>query len=354
MTNTTTAEDMITLRVPGRVAAFWDANKEELHTERDALSRDVAAAYLSGQQRAHGKNGTVWVFTTTRTLARAFLAILTAAAEAEFYSDHADTKGATAALAMIQRYADKGLTARVPEGYRMADPAAQAALDAECAKAAAEKAQDDAKAADSRAHRDAWEALTAEERTTRTGAVLDAAGTVLGYQRPEGLQWIQMGSIVISVPDGRLYMEIRSIRLAEEARPALDASREALAAAGWTVTDWGTHFYAQAPQQAEEAPAAPVRVYVDWTERRHNQRLGIMIFNLSKELDTTLTAQGREPQFRITRAANKAADGTHRYLVRDLEDTFKTTGALDHVAATAAAWLDITAPLDIQQDDETR
>ncbi|MFD8648689.1 hypothetical protein [Streptomyces mirabilis] len=348
MTNTTTAttaEDMITLRVPGRAAALWDDRHEHLATERDALSRDVAAAYLSGQQRAHGKSGKVWVFTTTRTLARAFLAILTAAAEAEPWCDDADTKGAAAALTMVQRYAAKGLTAHVPDGYRMADDAAQAALDADNAKITAEADQRANQAADNATHRAAWQTLTREERTTRTQEILDAAFTVFGLQRTERAAAHVIGGTMISVIDGRLYMEVRRLRDAATAQPAVDASREALEAAGWTVTDWGTHFYAQAPQEAQQTyqGPAPVVARVEWTGTVHGHHNGTMSFPSGATYKITHITHAR---------ADRGAKGDH--LARPStgaqhEDGPAITWGLDALAAECAEHAGYTGPVTIEQ-----
>ncbi|MCX4799620.1 hypothetical protein OG497_37835 [Streptomyces sp. NBC_01242] len=349
-----TAEDMITLRVPAPTARLWNAATPDLASALDAASRDTAAAWNTAEERPSGRT-TVTALTAPGTVLRAFLALLATYAEAEYYADDADTRGADSALKFIARCeATKGLTPYIADDYRMSDPQAQAALDAETAKAQHQAAQQAAQQADNAPHRDAWRALTREEQRERAGTILDAAGTVLGFQRADDRPGLIIGNLMASVPDGRFYMETRSMRHAEESRPALDASREALAAAGWDVTDYGTHFYAQEPQEPAEEQR-PVIVRVDWTEKVRGQLRGIMIFALTPAQDKELTNQGREPQFRITRAANKAADGTRRYLVRDMEDTFKVTGTLDHVTRQAASWLGLGAvTLDVQQDDETR
>jgi len=250
----TTVTDTVTLRIPARVADFFEEQSPDLAHSLDAMDRDMARALADAETRPHGKNGTVKVMTTTRTIAAAFLATLESKANIEFDADDADTKSATAALAYVQRCQTQGITPYAPPAdYRMTDPQAQAQLDAEIAKETQAQHQRAAQEADNATHRAAWETLTREERATRTQELLDAACTVLGFQRTDTRNWLDMGSVAASVEDGRFYMEAR--RLADPtARPALDAARKALTAAGWTITDWGTHFYAQAPQQATEGP----------------------------------------------------------------------------------------------------
>ncbi|MFI0967136.1 hypothetical protein ACH4S8_37980 [Streptomyces sp. NPDC021080] len=251
MTNPTAA-DRITLRVPATVARLWDNNHADLGAARDALSRDLAAAWDSGTEGARG----AWVFTTTRVVAEGFLAILAVNAESEFDADGADTQGARNALRYVASMERQGLEALADTTYRMADPAAQAALEADIARDRTERAAAAERAAEEAPRRAAWNALTRDERRERTATVLDAAGTVLGYQRPAGAQHVEAGRILITVPDGRLHMGAQRMRDKEAAQPALDASRDALAAAGWKITDHGTHFYAQAPQAPAEGPVS--------------------------------------------------------------------------------------------------
>jgi hypothetical protein len=247
------AEDTVTLRIPGRVAAFFQDRTPDAHASLDAMDRDIARALDTAEERRHGKTGTVTIMITTPAVAAGFLATLANLCEIEFDADDADTKTATAGLAYVQRCQAQGITTTIPDDYRMQDPAAQAALDADRAQAAQEAQQRAAQREENTTHRAAWESLTREERQERTTALLDAACTVLGLQRADRRNWLDMGSVAASVTDGRLYMEVR--RLADPtAQPALDAARNALQAAGWTVTDWGTHFYAQAPQEPAQGP----------------------------------------------------------------------------------------------------
>jgi hypothetical protein len=117
--------------------------------------------------------------------------------------------------------------------------------------------------------------------------------------------------------------------------------------------------------QLKTAPAAPttpaqkpsITVRVDWTEKVRGQMRGIMIFALSPEADEALTAQGKEPQFRIGRAANRKPGTRIRpVLARSVEDDFKARADdITTLARECAAWLGIDpAALDIHEDDETR
>ncbi|MFE4863240.1 hypothetical protein, partial [Streptomyces sp. NPDC056670] len=137
----------------------------------------------------------------------------------------------------------------------MTDPAAQSALEAEIAKHAERTAADSAAHADNAAHRDAWRALTREERTTRTLDVIRAGACTLGATPADGRPWFTVGNLTATVPDGRLYIEQR-----RDDTATLTAARDTLTAAGWTLTDHGTHFYATPPQTT---PAAPMQL-TDW------------------------------------------------------------------------------------------
>ncbi|MEV1040547.1 hypothetical protein AB0J01_28435 [Streptomyces sp. NPDC050204] len=90
--------------------------------------------------------------------------------------------------------------------------------------------------------------------------------------------------------------------------------------------------------------ATTTTVTVEWTRRRHNQMVGNMSFGLLQGPVTLL----------LTRAANRAVDGTHRYLVRTPDETFTATGTLDGVAQQAAEHLGVTGPLDVQQTSGLR
>lgn len=297
MTNTqpatTTHTDMITLRVPAPTARLWRAASEDLSSALDAISRDIAAAWHAAEDRPAGRT-TVTVLTAPRTVLRAFLATLGTLAETEYYADNADTRAADSALTFIARCeTTKGLTPHTPEDYRMADPKAQAALDAEIAKAQQEKDQRAAQRAEAATHRDAWQALPREERTARTQRILDDAAAVLGFQRTDTTPAYMIGGTMISVVDGRLYMEVRRLRDSATAQPAVDASREALAAAGWTINNYGTHFYAQAPAEAPQAPqeAAPA---VEWTGRVKNHRHGILTLTDGRRVRITHAPHGTQ------------------------------------------------------------
>ncbi|MDQ1041520.1 hypothetical protein QFZ75_008022 [Streptomyces sp. V3I8] len=259
--------DTHTVNVPLPVAAFWDAHTEDLHTERDAATRDAVAAYRTGTTAPHGR-GAVYRFTTTPTIARIFLALLASYTDTEFDSDNADTKGATAALRFLAREEAKGLTPHIPDGYRMINDADQATLEADIRAAQERTATAAARTADNDTHRAAWKSLTPAERTTRTHTLLNAACAVFGLQRADTRSWFALSGVNFTSPDGRLYAEVA--RLTDTTAPAtLDTARTALEAAGWTVTAHDGSFYAtpadDAPQDAQgpqEAATAPA--FTDW------------------------------------------------------------------------------------------
>jgi hypothetical protein len=234
--------DTVTLHVPAVVAMFFDDTNPEIGSALSAIDRDIAAAWAKAPSL---RGGTVTALTTTRTIAAAFLATIEASAESEFYADDADENGATAALELVRKSTAEGLAPDVPGAdYRMVDPAAQAALDAEIAADTERKERAAAEAAENARHADAWKTLTREERADRTQVILDSAADVFGVQRTDRAQWLDLGSITAAVSQGRLSMEGR--RLSDPAaQPALDAAADALTAAGWTVTPKPGHLYAQ-------------------------------------------------------------------------------------------------------------
>jgi hypothetical protein len=337
MTNTTTA-DTVTLRVPATAARLWDATQSDLAASRDALSRDTALAWNTGHTTTRG----AWEFTTTRTIAGGFLATLAAAAESEFDADNADTQGARNALRYVDRMEASGLRAVAAEGYRMTDPADQARLEADRAADRAHADQRTTQAADNATHRAAWMTLTREERATRTQDLLDAAFTVLGLQRTDQATAHMIGGTMISVVDGRLYMEVRRLRDRDTAQPAVDASREALQAAGWTVTDWGTHFYAQAPQAPAEAPqGAPVAI--EWTKTVRGHRNGTATLNGTTYRITHITHADRKRGHQGDHLAHAPStdDRMGPYVAR--------TWGLDGLLALLADREGITGPLAVTQ-----
>lgn len=344
---TPAADETVTLRIPGRVADFFHSGRPDLHASLDAMDRDVARALLDADERPHGKGGTVHVVTTTPAIAAGFLASLAALADTEFDADDADTKAATAALAFVERCEARGISTTVPADYRMQDPAAQAALDAE--RAADERKRQEAadRETENAAHRDAFKALPREEQAARTQEVLDAACAVLGFQRADTRAWFTLGPLVGSSDDGRFYMEVR--RLADPtAQPALDAARTALQAAGWTVTDYGTSFFAQAPQEAptaaEEGPAA-TPVTVEWTHMVKGHQNG------------TATVNGTAYRIaHLTRArADRGALGDHlAYAVAGGRTFVARTWGLDDLLTAVARHAGVTGPLAVTQTHSRR
>lgn len=362
-----TPEDTVTLRVPGRVANFFQERTPHLTSSLDALERDIATALERATTARHGKNGTVTTMTAPAAVTAGFLATLASLADAEFGADHADTQGATAALAYVHRCEIQGITTTAPADYRMSDPAAQAALDADRAAQQAQQERDSAQRAEAAQHRDAWNALTPADRAERTSGILDAACAVFGLQRTDTRTWLTIGSLTARVTDGRLYMEITRLS-APAAQAALDAAREALQAAGWTVTDYGTHFYAQHPQAgpqgvpATPAPAdtddnqaRPVPVEIVWTHREGDRLTGMIQLGPLHPADAAaVEATGKEDQAHIT-------GGRRRATLDAFSDYNPADGwTLTRVTPEAAArhlvdWLGFTGrPLTLTTIDETR
>lgn len=350
MPEPTPAADTVTLRVPGRVADFFQAGRPDLYASLDAMDRDVARALLDADTRPHGRNGTVKIMTTTPAIAAGFLASLAALADVEFDADDADTKGATAALAYVERCEAQGISTTVPTDYRMQDPAAQAELDADIASRDREAQERAARDADNAAHRAAWKSLTREEQHERAAALLDAACAVLGFQRTDARNWLDFGPVAGSVADGRFYMEVR--RLADPtAQPALDAARTALEAAGWTVSDYGTSFYAQAPQEAAQGPQEAQQgtpVTIEWTKTVKGHHNGTATLNGTAYRITHLsTADRTRGALGDHLAYAPAADGrTGPFVAR--------TWGLADLLATLADREGITGPLAVTETGHHR
>jgi hypothetical protein len=97
------------------------------------------------------------------------------------------------------------------------------------------------------------------------------------------------------------------------------------------------------------APARPVTVHADWTDRVRTRLTGIMLFALAPAHDSELTARGKEPQFHIT--GSTRTDQVTAF--NDYGDEpFHTSGTLDEIAQAAAEWLGISTPLNLQAHDE--
>lgn len=107
----------------------------------------------------------------------------------------------------------------------------------------------------------------------------------------------------------------------------------------------------QAAAAKEQQEQRPVVVHVDWTHREGTRITGIMLFgDLGPAEEQRLQDAGKEPQFLIT-------GGTRRRTVDAFNDYGTEQFTADRadvasVAAQAAAWLGITAPLDIRERRE--
>lgn len=114
----------------------------------------------------------------------------------------------------------------------------------------------------------------------------------------------------------------------------------------WRWMRWGDTATADF-QRAATSP--PVDVRLDWTGIDRSRTTGIMTFILNPEQDRTLTNQGREPQFLLT-----GTTGSDRFEARNDYGTerFDGEGTADQIAAAAAEWLGITAPLNLRIERE--
>lgn len=129
------------------------------------------------------------------------------------------------------------------------------------------------------------------------------------------------------------YLEMLDAQLIAEAEAAEDAAAVQQATA------------------AEGAPVKPVTVHVDWTHREGQRLTGIVVFSLTKAQDDALTAQGREPQFQLTGGTRRKSVDLHNDYGAGHGFTAERI-TLDEGLRQAAAWLGITAPLDVRVDHE--
>ncbi|MGW7100288.1 hypothetical protein [Streptomyces sp. NPDC054838] len=235
---TTPAADTITIRVPGAFGRAWDRSRgDDAHnTDPDAaVYRDIAAAWTAAREHSAGK-GTVRVMTISRILAGAFLELAGRVAETELGggTDGADTAAGRAGYKMLERAAQKGLTPAWPAEYRLTDPAAQSALEAEIMQAAERWQQETKHRAAEQERTAAYQALGREERRTLDARVLALGLEHLGAPAPEGRRtWMEYNGLAVSVLRGSLAVEPSRRAGQGDATGALDAARTALTVRGW-------------------------------------------------------------------------------------------------------------------------
>ncbi|MGW9069253.1 hypothetical protein ACWGQT_07385 [Streptomyces yangpuensis] len=230
------AEDTITVRVPGAFARLWDLSRADDRHELDAALRDVATAWANAPEKDAGK-GTVRVLTCSRQLAAQFAWLVRdlAHAESDGSMDSPDVAAAKAGWKLLERLADMGIRPEdARDDYRMADPAAQAALEAEQAQAAERKREEEAQAAAEEARTAAWRAMDQEERAAHDARVLALALEHLGAPAPEGRRsWTEHKGLTISVLRGALSVEPDRAAWRAGHTASLDAARATLLASGW-------------------------------------------------------------------------------------------------------------------------
>lgn len=182
----TADEDTITIRVPGALARAWDITRADDHHSFEPAAFAISQAWSAAPERAAGK-GTVRVLTLPRVLAGHFATLVQEIVDIELHAEakdvsDQDTAAGRAGAKLLQRLADRGITAEWALGYTLPDPAAQAALEDRQRRAQERVAQEQAREEQARqkAEEQREERLAAQQaRYDRVTAVLDAAGQTL-------------------------------------------------------------------------------------------------------------------------------------------------------------------------------
>jgi hypothetical protein len=127
------SSDIVTIRVPGAFARAWNIVHGDDNSVLDAVRRDLAVAWEQGEVRKAGI-GTVRVIRLSRALARHFAQMVEDIISVEGGLNGVEGSSRHTAAAgdkLLDRMEELGINGHDAEPYTMADPVAQAALEAE-------------------------------------------------------------------------------------------------------------------------------------------------------------------------------------------------------------------------------
>lgn len=241
------SEDTITVRVPGALARAWNIARADDRHSFDPALLTISQAWDAAPEQPAGP-GTVRVLTLPRVLAGHFAGLVQEIVDIELHMDGVEGQDKAAGRAgakVLQRLAQRGITAGWAIGYKLPDPTAQAALEARQAREEERRAEDERREQQARQMVEARreKQFAAQQAVyARVTAVFDAAGI-------ESARYDGFGSVIVP---GYYLRTRQGVSVQAEVCPPTIEQRRALESAP-SVKEWS---------------ARSEKIHTEWSEQR--------------------------------------------------------------------------------------